>query len=99
LAEAGRLKGKTIGIDATTLEANAALRLIVRRNTGEGYQEFLVRLAQESGSVVDPAAIQRGKEHRVPVADLQRARRTEISDAKDSNLKHIVGGQPPQMSL
>ena len=49
LAEAGLLKGTTIGVDATTLEANAALRSIVRRDTGEGYQEFLVRLAQESG--------------------------------------------------
>src|SRR5216683_2529090 len=42
-------EGKTLGIDATTLEANAALRTIVRRDTGEGYQEFLKRLAQESG--------------------------------------------------
>ncbi len=49
LAEKGLLKGKTIGIDATTLEANAALRSIVRRDTGEGYKEFLTRLAQESG--------------------------------------------------
>jgi transposase len=49
LAEKDLLKGKTIGIDATTLEANAALRSIVRRDTGEGYQEFLTRLAQESG--------------------------------------------------
>lgn len=49
LAEKGLLKGQTLGIDATTLEANAALRTIVRRDTGEGYQEFLRRLAQESG--------------------------------------------------
>jgi transposase len=49
LAEKDLLKGKTIGIDATTLEANAALRSIVRRDTGEGYQEFLTRPAQESG--------------------------------------------------
>ncbi len=49
LAEKDLLKGKTIGIDATTPEANAALRSIVRRDTGEGYQEFLTRLAQESG--------------------------------------------------
>ena len=49
LAEKGLLKGKTVGIDATTLEANAALRSIVRRDTGEGYEEFLRRLAQESG--------------------------------------------------
>jgi hypothetical protein len=43
------LKGKTVAIDATTLEANAAMRSIVRRDTGEGYQEFLTRLAKESG--------------------------------------------------
>jgi len=49
LAEKGLLRGKTVGIDATTLEANAALRSIVRRETGEDYQEFLRRLAQESG--------------------------------------------------
>ena len=49
LAEHGLLRGHTIGIDATTLEANAALRTIVRRDTGEQYEEFLRRLAQESG--------------------------------------------------
>ena len=49
VAESGLLKGQTVGIDATTLEANAALRSIVRRDTGEGYQEFLQRLAKESG--------------------------------------------------
>jgi transposase len=49
LAEKGLLKGKTRGIDGTTLEANAAMRSIVRRDNGEGYEEFLRRLAQESG--------------------------------------------------
>src|SRR3954469_24352894 len=49
LADAGLVKGKTIGIDATTLEANAALRSIVRRDTGDTYQEFLTQLAQVSG--------------------------------------------------
>ena len=49
LAQAGLLKGKTIAIDATTLEANAAMRSIVRRDTGETYQEFLKRLAKASG--------------------------------------------------
>ena len=49
LAEKGLLKGQTLGVDATTLEANAALRTIVRRDTGEGYEEFLRRLAQASG--------------------------------------------------
>jgi transposase len=49
LVEAGLLKGQTIAIDATTLEANAAMRSIVRRDTGERYQAFLTRLAQASG--------------------------------------------------
>ncbi|MGH9160984.1 MAG: transposase [Vicinamibacteraceae bacterium] len=49
LADAGLVKGKTIGIDATTLEANAALRSIVRRDSGATYQEFLTQLAQASG--------------------------------------------------
>jgi transposase len=49
LADAGLVKGKRIGIDATTLEANAALRSIVRRDNGESYEEFLKRLAQQSG--------------------------------------------------
>src|SRR5213083_1363963 len=49
LGAAGLLKGRTIAIDATTLEANAAMRSIVRRDTGESYQEFLTRLAAASG--------------------------------------------------
>jgi transposase len=49
LADAGLVKGKRIGIDATTLEANAALRSIVRRDNGESYEEFLKGLAQQSG--------------------------------------------------
>jgi transposase len=49
LAEKGLLKGKTLGIDATTMEANAAMRSIVRRDTGEGYDSFLESLAKESG--------------------------------------------------
>jgi transposase len=49
LVDENLLKGKTIGIDATTLEANAAMRSILRRDNGERYDEFLTRLAQESG--------------------------------------------------
>ena len=49
VAESGLLNGKTIGIDATTLEANAALRSIVRRDTEQGYEEFLTELAVASG--------------------------------------------------
>jgi transposase len=49
LAEKGLLAGKTLGIDATTLEANAAMRSIVRRDTGDSYNEFLTQLAAASG--------------------------------------------------
>jgi transposase len=49
LSTAGLVKGKTIGIDATTLEANAALRSIVRRDSGESYEEFPTTLAKASG--------------------------------------------------
>lgn len=49
LAEEGLLRGKTIAIDATTLEANAAMRSIVRRDTGAGYEEYLKELAAEAG--------------------------------------------------
>ena len=42
--------GKTLGVDATTLEANAALRSIVRRDDGSGYEEWLGELAQASGT-------------------------------------------------
>lgn len=49
LANHGLVEGKTVGVDGTTLEANAAMRSIVRRDSGEGYQEFLTRLAKESG--------------------------------------------------
>ena len=61
LATAQLGKGKTIGIDATPLEATAALRSIVRRDSGETYQAFLTQLAQASG-VETPtrAALARG---------------------------------------
>jgi len=49
LAQENMISGKTVGVDATTLEANAALRSIIRRDTGEKYDEFLTRLAKESG--------------------------------------------------
>ena len=49
LAEHGLIKGERIGVDASTMEANAALRTIVRRDSGEGYREMLTRMAKESG--------------------------------------------------
>ena len=49
LAERGLAGGKTIGVDATTLEANAAMKSLVRRDTGQSYDEFLTELAKASG--------------------------------------------------
>jgi transposase len=68
-----RVKGKTIGIDATMLEANAALRSIVRRDSGETYQEFLARLAQASG-IVTPT--------RADLARIDRKRKKKGSNAR-----------------
>jgi transposase len=55
LAEHGLLQGDRIGVDASTMEANAALRAIVRRDSGEDYREMLKRLAKESG-IATPTA-------------------------------------------
>ncbi len=71
LTRKGLLKGRTVGIDATTLEANAAMRSIVRRDTGEKYEKFLLRLAQESG-IKTPT--------RAALARLDRRRRKKTSN-------------------
>jgi transposase len=55
MAEHGLIRGDRIGVDASTMEANAALRSIVRRDSGEGYREMLKRLAVESG-IATPTA-------------------------------------------
>jgi len=49
VAERGLVKGERIGVDGSTMEANAALRTIVRRDTGETYRQMLTRMAEESG--------------------------------------------------
>jgi transposase len=49
VAEQGLVKGKRIGVDASTMEANAALRTIVRRDDGRTYREMLTQMAKESG--------------------------------------------------
>jgi transposase len=56
LAQAGLIKGKTIGVDSTTLEANAAMKSIVRRDTGESYMAYLKRLAEAEGIEANDAA-------------------------------------------
>ena len=56
LAECGLVKGERIGVDASTMEANAAMRGIRRRNSGEGYREMLARMAADSGIATPSAA-------------------------------------------
>src|SRR6202049_4217708 len=75
LAQAGLIKGKTIGVDSTTLEANAALKSIVRRDTGESYMAYLQRLAEtERIDTQDAAALLR--------MDRKRKKRTSNEDWK-----------------
>jgi transposase len=57
LAERGLIKGRRLGIDASTMEANAALRAIVRREDGAGWQAMLGELARTSG-IATPSADQ-----------------------------------------
>ncbi len=71
VAEHGLLKGKTLGVDATTLEANAAMRSIVRRDTGESYEEYLTGLLEEAG-VEDP--------DQDDIAHLDRKRKNKASN-------------------
>lgn len=49
VAERGLVKGERLGVDGSTMEANAALRTIVRRDSGETYREMLTQMAKESG--------------------------------------------------
>ena len=53
--ERGLLQGDTIAVDSTTLEANAAMKSIVRRDSGEDWQAYVGRLAREAG-IEDPTA-------------------------------------------
>src|SRR5579863_5046341 len=75
LAQGGLLKGKTIGVDSTTLEANAAMKSIVRRDTGESYTGYLQRLAEAEGvDAKDGSALLR--------MDRKRTKKTSNEDWK-----------------
>src|SRR6185437_8382060 len=47
----GLLAGKTVSVDSTTLEANAAMKSIVRKDTGEDWRAYVVRLMREEGLI------------------------------------------------
>ena len=68
LAVRGLIGGKTVGVDATTLEANAAMRSIVRKEDGQSYEDFLRGLAEASGidtpTREDLARLDRKRKHK-----------------------------------
>ena len=98
LAEAGLLQGKTLGLDATTMEANAAMKSIVRRDSGEGYDSFLESLAKESGietpTRADLARIDKKRKNKASNDDWQNPNdpEAEITKRKDgrTHLAHKV---------
>jgi transposase len=75
MADGVTAQGKTIALDAITLEANAAMRSIVRRDTEESYQEFLTRLAKASG-------IKTPTREALALLDRQRKKKTSNQDWK-----------------
>ena len=100
-AEKGLLKGKTVAVDSTTLEANAAMKSIVRRDTGEDWNEYLRRLLQEQEGVENPtdeelrrfdqtAEGQAGIERRVDVAD--RPGQPHCEDEGRADAPGVQGG-------
>ena len=96
VASSGLLTGKTLGIDATTLEANAAMRSIVRRDTGETYNAFLTRVAQASGietpTLEDLAKVDKNRPNKASNKDWRHpydpdARITKMKDGR-THLAH-----------
>jgi transposase len=73
LVQRGLYEGKTLAVDATMLEANAAMKSIVRRESGEGWKQYIKRLAQEAGienpSEEDARRLDRKRKKRVSNQD------------------------------
>jgi transposase len=79
------LKGKTVGVDSTTLEADAAMKSIVRRDTGEDWQEYLTRLMQEQGLI---------EENDTPSDEERRRFDKQRKDKKVSNEEWVSETDP-----
>jgi len=88
LAAVGLLKGKTLVVDGTTLEANAAMRSIVRRDTGEKYDEYLTRLAKAAGiRTPSRAALARLDRRRAKKGSNEEWKSPSDPDAKITKMK------------
>ena len=89
LHEQGLLRGKSVGIDATTLEANAAMKSIVRKDSGEDWKEYLRRLAQAEGlenpTEEDLRRLDRGRKDK-KVSNAQWQSRTD-ADSRITKMK------------
>src|SRR3954462_9753964 len=83
VAEQGLVKGKRIGIDASTMEANAALRTIVRRDDGRTYHEMLTQIARESG-IETPSA-----DDLVRIDRTRKGKKLSNEEAAEKNLAQI----------
>ncbi len=79
------LKGKTVGVDSTTLEADAAMKSIVRKDTGEDWKEYLTRLMKEQGEI---------EEHDTPSDDELRRFDKQRKDKKVSNAEWVSPTDP-----
>ena len=79
VSAAGLVRGKTVGVDATTLEANAAMRSIERRDTGESHEAFIRRLADASGMETPT---------RAELARFDRSRKDKKTSNKDWKSPH-----------
>jgi transposase len=87
VAKRGLLKGKTIGIDATSLEANAAMKSIVRRDTGESYMEYLRRLAKDADSQASDEELRRADRKRKKKASNEEWKNRHDPDAEVTKMK------------
>lgn len=92
LAEGGMVRGTSIGVDATNVEASAAMRSIVRRDTGEGYRPYLERLTRETLGVDEPTL--------TDVKKVDRTRKNKASNADwksptdpDARITHTANGR------
>ena len=92
-SEKGLLKGKTVAVDATTLEANAAMKSIVRRDTGEGWQAYLKGLMLEAGEIdveIEEVVADKGYHTNEVLTDLEftEGLRTYIAEPKQTSRRN-----------
>ena len=97
LGEEGLVSGRTVSIDATTLEANAALKSIVRRDNGQSYNDYLKELAKAAG-IENPtqgtvgAAGSEAEEEGIQ-SGMDEPQRSGCADHQDEGRAHASGAQ------